>query len=362
MIKNIQVLRAVAALLVVFDHWAALYGGLLQRIGATGAVGVDIFFVISGFVMIHATAGLPVSPGRFAASRIIRIVPLYWTFTIGLFLGASIAPGIFRSTTTDLEPLFKSLLFVPYPANPPNVAQRGAVSPVLFTGWTLNYEMFFYAIFSLSLFLRNVFLQRVTVLAALCFLVLVGITFQPAGFVAKFYTASLLLEFGYGIVLGMFAERWIRFVPNRGVGWLFVIVGFSSLLAITSYFPASSRGYVLGPFALFTVFGVVVLERQGVVVRSRLWLLLGAASYAVYLVHLLSTVLVVKALSRLPKGPETVALCGVATLIVAASAGVAIHLWYERPLGRWLHARLPARIKRGLGQSAGPVVTRFSAK
>jgi exopolysaccharide production protein ExoZ len=347
MIKNIQVLRAVAALLVVFDHWAALYGGLLERVGKCGAVGVDIFFVISGFVMIHATSGRTVSPVRFAVSRMIRIVPLYWTFTVLLVLGATIAPAVFRSTTTDIAPLLKSLFFVPYEPYAPDVSQRGNVSPVLFTGWTLNYEMFFYAIFSLSLFLRQVVWQRLAVLAVLGALVLAGLVFRPAGMLTKFYTASLLLEFGYGILLGTFAERWLRLIPDRRVASAFVVLGLALLLTITPFFPASGRGYVLGPFALMTVMGAVALERYGVVVRSRLWLLSGAASYAMYLVHVLSNVIVFKAFALFPsERPEVIALCGVATLVAAAVTGVAIHLWYERPLGRWLHARLPESVRR----------------
>ncbi|WP_242137505.1 acyltransferase [Sphingomonas sp. TREG-RG-20F-R18-01] len=357
MIKNIQALRAVAALLVVVDHWAALYGGWFQRLGAIGAVGVDIFFVISGFVMIHATAGRTVSPSRFAVSRIIRIVPLYWTFTIALFLGAVIAPNVIRSTTTDLAPLLKSLFFVPYEPYGPAWARRTQVSPLLFTGWTLNYEMFFYAIFALSLFLRNVFWQRAAVLAVLGVLVVIGLVGRPTGFLMKFYTASLLLEFAYGMVLGMFAEQWLRLIRNRGVAWALVAVGLSLLLAMMAIFPVSIRGYVLGPFALLTVVGALALERQGVAVRSRLWLLLGAASYAIYLVHLLSTVIVVKALAHVPvPGPAGVTVRGVTTVVAACGIGVAIHLLYERPLGRWLQERLPPRIGRAAGKIAPPVI------
>ncbi|WP_242137503.1 MULTISPECIES: acyltransferase [unclassified Sphingomonas] len=337
MIKNIQALRAIAALFVVFNHWSFRYGGWLEDLGSLGAVGVDIFFVISGFVMIHATSARTVSPQRFAASRIIRVVPLYWTLTIGLVLCAALVPSMFRATTTELAPLAKSLFFVPY------VPGRGHVAPLLYPGWTLNYEMFFYAVFSLSLLLRRIFWQRAAILAVLGVLAVLGDVVRSTGALPALYTSSLLLEFGYGIILGICTEQGVHLIPSRRAAWALALLGLFLLMAMRPFFYGNLRGYVLGPCALLTVASALALERHGVVVRSRLWLLIGAASYAVYLAHPMLSLAVFKIFASFHSAsPLLVALSGVVTMGGATLAGIVIHLWYERPLGRWLTARLLA--------------------
>src|SRR5262249_55839896 len=135
---------AVAALLVVFNH-SRQFAGFESAIDTTvGHAGVDIFFVISGFVMA-VTAGRANYPaGVFLQRRIIRIVPLYWAatfFTAGLLL---IAPGLFRDNVVTLKHFLLSLFFIPHVS--PDSAHD--LSPLIKIGWTLNFEMFFYVVFA----------------------------------------------------------------------------------------------------------------------------------------------------------------------------------------------------------------------
>ena len=89
-LQNIQALRALAALLVVFVHLGKLLGGI--NIPPFGHAGVDIFFVISGFIMIYTTIDRQPSPWTFVSHRLARITPIYWTVTLTVFAIALAAP------------------------------------------------------------------------------------------------------------------------------------------------------------------------------------------------------------------------------------------------------------------------------
>src|SRR3954451_25277970 len=93
---------------------------------------VNLFFVISGFIMVYTTFSRPTRPAEFLCNRIARIVPLYWLMTLGTYSIAFVAPTLLQATSTNPLELLKSLFFVPF------VKSNGLVQPVLFLGWTLN--------------------------------------------------------------------------------------------------------------------------------------------------------------------------------------------------------------------------------
>jgi peptidoglycan/LPS O-acetylase OafA/YrhL len=125
-IEVIQVLRFLAAFSVMMVH--------LPVIGF-GIWGVDIFFVISGFIMMYVTEN---NQKNFLVKRIIRIVPLYWILTLGVFSIAIFYPDLLNNTTANFEHLIKSLFFIPFDKN------GSGHFPILFLGWTLNFEVIFY--------------------------------------------------------------------------------------------------------------------------------------------------------------------------------------------------------------------------
>ena len=104
-LKALQILRAIAATSVIYYHI-----GCIPRFGKFG---VDIFFVISGFVMSLIIANGE-SSVRFAVNRIARIVPLYWVLTTAVLVLAWIHPALLDSTTADIFNYLKSLFFIPY--------------------------------------------------------------------------------------------------------------------------------------------------------------------------------------------------------------------------------------------------------
>ncbi len=143
-LQSIQALRAIAATSVILVH--------IPFIGK-GAFGVDIFFVISGFIICYISS---LNSDDFLLKRVFRIVPLYWLGTFGVFLLALVVPAWLNATTANLTDLAKSLFLIPYKR------EDGGTFPMLFLGWTLEYEMFFYFAFGLAL----VFFKKWTSLAA----------------------------------------------------------------------------------------------------------------------------------------------------------------------------------------------------
>jgi exopolysaccharide production protein ExoZ len=178
---SVQVLRAVAALLVLASH---VGHDLTRRLGFEGypplqfgAGGVDVFFVISGFIMVWSSRGLfgqPGAAGTFMARRLVRIVPLDWATTLLFLAGILIHPPM-AHRGVDPPHLVASLLFLPWPD------QDGEHSPFYGIGWTLNYEMFFYVAFALLLPLAA--RPRAAVLAlslAFAALAVAGLLLRPA--------------------------------------------------------------------------------------------------------------------------------------------------------------------------------------
>src|SRR5262252_7189935 len=187
MFLNLHLLRAAAALAVVYFH-ATSDAGLDFRIHV-GAHGVDVFFVVSGFIIAYVGA---CAPDRFLLRRIVRIVPAYWTATLAVFALAAIAPGVLHSTRTDVVHLLCSLLFIP------RAATNGDVVPTLVLGWSLNYEMYFYALFAVSL------LAAPRLAAPLCgaAIVAVALAIRASGIThasLEFYARPLVFEFVYGV-------------------------------------------------------------------------------------------------------------------------------------------------------------------
>ncbi len=130
---SIQTLRGLAALMVVCEH---------IRFLACGAFGVDIFFCISGFMIMYTTQH---NTEGFFRKRLIRIVPFYYVMTLGVYLMLVLFPSLFEQTHASLSLLVKSLLFIPFDMG------NGVIQPIVRIGWTVNCEMFFYLLFGLSL-------------------------------------------------------------------------------------------------------------------------------------------------------------------------------------------------------------------
>ena len=306
-------------MMVVWGHSVFIIPGVAERLGVPyfGASGVDLFFVISGFIMVVTTSRTEFTPQKFFLLRIIRVVPLYWLATL-----AWIACKAFQHSFQGLYPaaIAQSLLFIPY--SPPEVP-RG-VWPILQNGWTLNYEMFFYALFALSLAApARVRLAALSVM--LVSLVAIGKVFGPfAHPLASTYSSPYLLEFVAGIIL---AQGWLRGGSRDSLPQsLFLIVfGFYCLGSL------SSRLTVLGG-AFLVVAGC--LNHKICAIQNRPLLALGNASYSIYLAH--QFVLEALAWSWMRMFPLVTWTSSVfftsLALVLCALAGYLCYRFIERPL------------------------------
>ena len=205
-ILSVQYLRGCAALMIVFVH----LGLQLKRVSYEGqwpyflSAGVDIFFVISGFIMWITTAK-GMTTLEFFRRRFVRIVPLYWLLTSVVLASMSAFPDAVQSGRIDGWHVLGSYLFVPV-VHP----SLGIMQPLLIPGWTLNYEMFFYVIFGFALIFpiasRLVAVSTILFVLAL-FPLLVEV---PPLTAVGFYTYSIILEFAFEMTLGWLYIRGAR--------------------------------------------------------------------------------------------------------------------------------------------------------
>jgi exopolysaccharide production protein ExoZ len=315
MLYNIQVLRAVAALMVVSLHSSEMLPW--SRWTSWGGAGVDVFFVISGFIMVHVTKE-GTGGWDFFKNRLIRITPLYWLFTFITFGLALLLPTLFASTRADYWDLIRSLLFVPYEK------ASGLTQPLLFVGWSLNYEMFFYILFALGMALgRKGFWA--TLLALAC---LVGAGPLGSGVLWDFYTAPLMLEFGAGMLLA-------KLRPSLSPAFAAImIVGGLAAFPLLIQGPGDQGLSRVGP-AIAVVAGALALEARGIRFRWPLVQQLGDASYAIYLSHPFVVGVLAAAAVRIPAMATALALIAI---MGSAAFGWLVHMLVERPI----HKRLKA--------------------
>jgi peptidoglycan/LPS O-acetylase OafA/YrhL len=336
MLKNIQVLRGLAALLVVVGHLEPLFRGIdpsLALVGL-GKVGVDLFFVISGFVMVYTTNRTAPSALEFAQRRIIRIVPLYWLVTLGVFALSLAAPRLLTASRPDPTWLMKSMAFVPFAKG------DGTFNPLVPVGWTLNYEMFFYAIFSLCL-LAGVRLRYWLAGGLIVALAAPGFdNLDLPGVAAQFYTRPILAVFAAGMALAGLATRLPAIRSRLGAAALLAcaLALLAGLLA-SGVLPLESwRVAVALPAAVGLMACALVLERGGCALKGPL-VTVGDASYSIYLTHLFVTQAAIAIAFRLGWVSGATALLAIlAALAGVIVAGVACYRLFEVPVTRALRA------------------------
>jgi exopolysaccharide production protein ExoZ len=295
----LQALRAVAAWLVIVDHTLLEItqnqsGNSVTHIAWTlGSAGVDVFFVISGFIMVHICWE---NFGRWAAAvdflrrRVIRIVPLYWLATLAALAYHRVSAT--HGAHAGWSELLYSLAFIPY------ADDEGFWSPILPQGWTLSYEMMFYGLFALGLsFPRQIALPAVGVTLGAFVIAGPFLSNETAAYLAS----PIVLWFVLGMALAVVWRRCGFAEP----GWLARLTKF------------------LEP--------------------------LGNASYSIYLSHGVVLTMLLRAWIRVA-GQPSMWLVPI-SLLVATLAGWATHVLVENPVLRitnslWKsHRQLPASVK-----------------
>ena len=331
-ILPIQYLRGIAAMMVVWFHSAEQLDGSKALVpNSFGNSGVDIFFVISGFIMVVTTSGARISPLEFMRRRIIRVVPLYWLLTLAMVGVALVAPSLFRTLIVAPATLIESLLFIPHYSNSfPTMAW-----PLLVPGWTLNYEMFFYLVFALSLALPMRWRPPV-LLAVFGGLVSSGIVFAPLkGAPAAVYTSLIMLEFVVGAFIGTW---WLRHrtEPPRALSIACMVVGFAMLLMRDTP-PLVTFTQIIGASLLvFGALNAAFSNWQVPLLRA-----LGDSSYSLYLTHIFTLGALRTAWPHLAghsTGLPSIYGFMAVSMVVCGLVGYAAWKWIETPLTHRLQA------------------------
>jgi exopolysaccharide production protein ExoZ len=335
-IISIQILRALAALLVVFHHAryqiSEFEDYFADGFWLFGQAGVDIFFVISGFIMWVTTHDRPTTPLRFMTNRIVRIVPLYWLITLAVAAMAFAVPSLFRGVVLTPEHVIKSLLFIPHCY--PGMSTR--VWPLLLPGWTLNYEMVFYLVFAIALLLpRRLMIPLIAALFTA--VVAAGFIFDFDSVVADFYTESIILEFVTGMMLGhLWLQGKLRISPPTAFAT--ILVAFAVIIALTPFKTPESRFLIWGLPALLVVSAGLALEPRGRFVSHGSLKLMGDASYSIYLTHILTLGVLRTAwrwLGLIEHDPVSAWTFLIVSIAVSALAGIAVYYVVEIPMLRF---------------------------
>jgi exopolysaccharide production protein ExoZ len=339
--QGIQALRFLAAMMVVLTHSTLYVSERLDpefAVWATGARGVDIFFVISGFVMVLAAqdrTGDWVSAGAFLVRRSTRILPLYWLATTVNLAVLLVVPSLVLHSSLDWGVVGRSYLLVP------DYNDSGRIEPLLGVGWTLYFETFFYATFALALWLRSNPLLLVTVVLTACSIA--AMQRAPDWPPAAVYLNPILLDF----VLGMAVAVWGRQARAGLLGSLCVMaLGVTGLLGAHAWFDLYPTLLTRGLPAALIVLGVVMMEPYVDWDRVRALTFLGAASYALYLFHPLVSPLAPVLLGQ--GGVKNGWVSVVASACMAIGVAILVHLLIEAPL----LSAMTEKLKRFEGRKA----------
>jgi exopolysaccharide production protein ExoZ len=275
------------------------------------------------------TAGRPADPWRFMGRRITRIVPLYWIVTLLTAAGILLKPQFFYGHFFSVTNFLGSLFFLP-------VLQEGALHPIVIQGWTLCYEMMFYLLFSLVLFLGERWRFGVLVAALVA---IVALHFVLPAAYAYTFTDPVVIEFAAGVVVGRLWLQGAR-LPI-GVALAMVGAGFLLLAAGPLFDAGLPRALNWGLPAALIVAGAVFAERARPFKPAALPSFLGDASYSIYLWHVAAGVLATGVVLRtgLPAALQPATLL-VATLALSAM----LYLIVEKPLIGLLHPQRPKAV------------------
>lgn len=332
MLENIQFLRAIAASLVVMQHsfsrgqsygFAAL---LLDPLEGFGLAGVDIFFVISGFIMAYSQSRAPKTARAFILGRLVRIVPLYWAWMALIIALIIIVPDVFRTLHIDLKHILYSTLFL----------SQAVLQDVPFIdlGWTLEYEMLFYIVFGLTLLPG---IRRIQFFAL--GMAMLGFTLISGQWI--------ILEFMLGVV-AFLLQRQVRLLR---AGMLLMATGIIGFIVMHFWFANGLRLLVWGIPSFLLVSGLSAMGGR----NNRLLSYFGDASYSVYLVQVASIPLFYKLASGALNREQWGEMVSLGDLLIPGSiafslmAGVLLHEIVEKPLTRGLR-RLLLQPRSGLAR------------
>lgn len=275
-IEIIQIIRFLGAVCIIFYH--------SNLIGEHGYFGVEIFSIISGYIIVHSTRQ---KEGKihFLFKRFIRILPLYWLMTLFTYAIIYVYPTLSIMSEAKPEYLIKSMLFFPFQNS------KGYNVPILGVGWTLNYEVFFYLIFFIAICINHSYRSIITCTAIVC-LAVIGQVYEGGVFYLNYYTDSFLLEFSFGILafyIVEYIQKWVKGNYSRIICLILAVVSFVWMLLDLTRYSSLPRCIRIGIPAL--IFFCAVLLWGKMMKFNKSLLECGNMSFSIYLVEYFTTAL-----------------------------------------------------------------------
>ena len=334
-VNEIDLLRFLAALAVVFFHYSfrgyaadamsAMPYPLLAPLAKYGYLGVELFFMISGFVILMTAANG--SLRRFAISRFVRLYPAFWACCTATFL-VTIAIG---------EPRFSATIGQ-YLVNMTMLSGFVGVPSIDGAYWSLFVEIRFYALVAIILAIGKIHHAQIFLVLWLIFSV--ALELQPVGMLRLFLVTDYSAFFIAGAT---FFLIWSKGPSVTRVGivtiswWLATTQSISRLQGLEKHYDTSMNAFLAGGIltSFFVVMMLVALGKTGIFGRKR-WLLLGSLTYPLYLLHQNIGFMVFNTLY--PSINTHVVFWG--TLVAALVFAYAVHYFIERPLSPPMKATL----------------------
>jgi exopolysaccharide production protein ExoZ len=284
-LQSIQILRGVAAIFVVISHLCTHMRDnhpmtcFLAGLANLGGIGVDIFFVISGFIMVVTTAARADGLGasfNFLRKRALRIYPAYWAWTTLLLMLWMLK---LADQAPNLTPSYVLSSYSLWPA----LNDGGKWLPMINQGWSLSFELYFYLFFAAGIALKA---RRLTLPflfgAFLTLFVLSQIVPLPSA-LNYLFSSPLVFEFLFGVAAG---SLYLRSRGRENAAGAVVLVFFASIGFLFALFSTTTLPHLLthGMPAMLLVLGVSLLPNSDPN-RLPLPIFLGDASYSIYLTH-----------------------------------------------------------------------------
>lgn len=356
-LSGIQMLRALAALAVVLHHTLEQSNGAAGRFSpdwltTAGAAGVDIFFVISGFIMLHVSfrPGKPApSAGEFLARRATRIYPFYWLCCLGMLSLSAL--GFFATHDYGAGQIATSLVLAPG-------------HKIIGVAWTLAYEVYFYLVFAASLYRRSAAYSlcatTIVIIAILCLAQSLPAAPGPVfatliGFLANPLPIEFCLGMGLAYLFGSLTRRQAQWPVAPITAWAAIIAIALAPLYVahgdTTGLPAGPRTLAWGLPAVLMVAAFLSIGAPRHV-AWRLLVQIGDASYALYLTHVFvmagyGRLIKAPAVGALPQAPVALGIVGISIVV-----GLAAHHLAERPLLHLVRLATERRTAKGVDQVA----------
>ena len=345
-LQSIQMIRGLACVLVVLMHITVTFSdtyslSFLWNIFKFGGCGVDIFFVLSGFIITYSNKYYITkasSVGQFLKKRVIRIFPIYWII-ISFFLA--------------LQLIFPSFYRTHFQLNFANITSTFFLLPnhIMINGvsWSLTNELFFYMLFTLALIIPNKKYILTLLLVYLAFLIIlptfsfIAIDNNTSGF-KQLFRFPMNIEFLLGVLIVFFLERF----PQKWCA-AFLIIGVSyfifSAIFTNSRLMLFNNGYdrvlMFGFPSFLIILSLVKYELANNIIVNKLFLKFGDASYSIYLFHLPIVAAFFKIIVKLPVTNHfLLVLISLGLLMFVCFAGIIIYKKIERPIIKWLNLTL----------------------